>query len=134
MFRTMVVVDGKKLEEAFKKRGLDSKEVAIELGFSRQYFKNAIYGNRNINGQAAAMLKKLYNMDRSEYEKVDEPDEPEIEEAIDIPEEAEFNINHDRELKIGLDYDKLYQTVYAATYAAFDQVLNSGGSQKESVS
>lgn len=120
MFRTMVVVDGKKLEEAFKKRGLDSKEVALELGFSRQYFKNAIYGNRNINGQAAAMLKKLYNMDRSEYEKVDEPDEPEIEEAIDIPEEAEFKINHDRELKIGFDYDKLYEVIFKAVSDALN--------------
>lgn len=110
--KTMIQVDKAKFSAALKKRGLTPKEVSLELGYEQNFIHNSVSSRGRINKPAAMALKKLYNIDESEYELVEySPEESE---------EMPLEFKHNRELKIGFDYDKLYEVIFKAVSDALN--------------
>ena len=99
--RAMFQIDREKLYEALKKRGLRNTAVCADLGMSGSYLANCAHRGK-ITETSAVLLERLYNIKREEYQLVQE--EPVI--PAKTPDVA------------ALDYDKLYQTIYAAVYHA----------------
>lgn len=113
-----VEIDGTKLLEIFKKRGLKLRDVSIDCGFDGSYFSHKIRENR-ISKSAMILLQDRYKIYPSEYE-LDKP-EPEIVRAdllpVEVTQSMEFVLS-DETAK------KLHQIIYSAVYEAMKMALN----------
>jgi hypothetical protein len=101
-----IKIDGKKLKDAIKSRGLTCEQVSLETGRGRTYIAYSVCTGI-IAISETLLLDKLYGIKPSEYEYV----EPEPEPVVETPE-------HEPTQTSGIDYVALYNTIYAAVYAA----------------
>lgn len=95
-----------RLYAELKKRGVSPTQAAESFGFSRHYIHNAVSAGW-LNETCAVLLERVYGIKREAYEAVDAPVET-----------AQSEIKSD-----GIDHDKLYLTIYAATYHAYRQAF-----------
>lgn len=113
-----VEIDGTKLSEIFKKRGLKLQDVSKDCGFEGSYFSHKIRENK-ISKSAMILLQDRYKIYPTEYE-IDKP-EPEIVHAdllpVEVTQSMEFVIS-DEAAK------KLHQIIYSAVYEAMKMALN----------
>lgn len=93
-----IKISGEKLERAFTSRKIKFKDASVEMGFASSYLSNC-KSREIVPEYAIKLLKSLYGIEREELLPDKEPE-------TDNCERTEF------------DYDKLYQTIYAAVYAA----------------
>lgn len=71
----MVKIDGTKLRDAFRTRNIPIDRAGADVGFSKQYFRNAC--SRNIIAMpGVTLLEKVYDIPLSEYEQEPEPEYP----------------------------------------------------------
>lgn len=113
-----VEIDGAKLLDIFKKRGLKMRDVSKDCGFEDSYFSHKVRENK-ISKSAMILLQDRYKIYPSEYE-LDKP-EPEIVHAdllpVEVTQSMEFVIS-DEAAK------KLHQIIYSAVYEAMKMALN----------
>lgn len=116
-----IEIDGTKLAEIFKKRGLKMQDVSRDCGFDGSYFSHKIRENR-MTKSAMILLQDRYKIYPNEYE-LDKP-EPEIVSAELLPveftrqyTEVEFTVSEDTA-------KKLHQIIYSAVYEAVKLALN----------
>jgi hypothetical protein len=110
MKRTRVYIDHDKLMAQIKRIGFTANRVAIGLGYNGSLLWNA--KERGYFGEEVAdRLERVYGIKRKTYEipapKAEEPkpvDEPKAEEP-----------------KSGIDYVRLYNTIYQAVLAALQE-------------
>ena len=104
---SMMCIDKDKFVAALAKRGLNMATASLKVGFSYSYFGNCVA--RCAMPMATVLL---------------------VEHILDIPRE-EFQVVKEKPViypnktpeRSGFDYDKLYQTIYAAMYHAYKQVF-----------
>lgn len=113
-----IEIDGAKLAEIFRKRGLKMRDVSIDCGFEGSYFSHKVRENK-MPKSAMILLQDRYKIYPSEYE-LDKP-EPEIVRAdllpVEVTQSMEFVIS-DEAAK------KLHQIIYSAVYEAVKMALN----------
>ena len=115
-----IEIDGTKLAEIFKKRGLKMQDVSRDCGFDGSYFSHKIRENR-MTKSAMILLQDRYKIYPGDYE-LTKP-EPEIVSAELLPvecirsTEVEFTISEDT-------VKKLHQIIYSAVYEAVKMALN----------
>lgn len=115
-----IEIDGTKLAEIFKKRGLKMQDVSRDCGFEGSYFSHKIRENRMAKS-AMILLQDRYKIYPNEYE-LDKP-EPEIVSAELLP--VEFTRSTEVEFTISEDTaKKLHQIIYSAVYEAVKLALN----------
>ena len=102
-----VKVDVDKFHDIFKKRGLTMKEASLTCGLPPSYFSNHTAKNGELAKSAVILLEKVYNIKPEAYA-IFEP-EPEVEAK---KEKEQIVIQKGMEI----DYDRLYKTIYKATY------------------
>lgn len=96
-------IDPRKLRHAINVRNLSLSQVDRDTGRSTTYTSHALR-NGTMSASQAILLERMYGIMRADYEIVPEPEpEPVVEQEKETA---------------GLDYDKLYQTIYAAVFAA----------------
>lgn len=107
-----VKVDIDKFHEIFRKRGLTMREASITCGLPQSYFSNHTTKNGELAKSAVILLEKIYNIKPEEYAIV-EP-EPEVEEKKEqiVIQKSE-----------PIDYDRLYRTIYKATFDGMNKAL-----------
>ena len=99
-------IDSKKLKTALKERGLKTEIVSVATGHCKSYISQCIWGN-SMPFSEAILLDRMYGIPRSEYEHIEPTPEPVAETpATEQPQTS------------GIDYVALYNTIYAAVYAA----------------
>ena len=120
---TTVEVDGVKLREIFKKRGLKMLEVSRDCGYEESYFSHVCRDNK-ITKSAMIILQDRYKIYPNEYEldKVEsEIVESEIVHAellpVEVTQSTEFTISDDTA-------KKLHTIIYSAVYEAVKLALN----------
>lgn len=105
--RTKVMkIDGEKLTEELKKRGVSKSTASKEIGMGENYLSNVTHRNK-ITQIGAIALQKVYNIDPEAYELKDAKTEPKPE-----PEKS-------------FDEDALYRIIYTAVYNAMKTALES---------
>lgn len=113
-----IEIDGTKLAEIFRKRGLKMQDVSRDCGFDGSYFSHKVRENR-MTKSAMILLQDRYKIYPSEYE-VAKP-EPEIVQAellpVELSRSTEFTISEDTA-------KKLHQIIYSAVYEAMKMALN----------
>lgn len=102
--KKLVLVDRAKLYAELKKRGVTPSQAADEFGYAKNYIHNAASVGK-LNETCAVLLERVYGIKREDYKPCDKVVEP-------VEPVSESKINQ-------LDYDKLYQTIYTATYCAY---------------
>lgn len=98
--KNMIKVDKGRLYAELVKRGVKAADVSREFGFNPNYIANSANLGRVTNA-TVLLLDRVYGIKREAYEASEAPAE--------VKEAAESD---------GIDYDKLYQTIYAAVYHA----------------
>ena len=115
---TTVEVDGVKLREIFKKRGLKMLEVSRDCGYEESYFSHVCRDNK-ITKSAMIILQDRYKIYPNEYE-LDKV-ESEIVHAellpVEVTQSTEFTISDDTA-------KKLHTIIYSAVYEAVKLALN----------
>lgn len=106
-----VDINGEKLREIFKQRGLLVADVAKESGYLGSSFSRALSNNRLL-AQTIAFLKSRYSIDYDEYKPVEEIKE-EIKEETEPVVKTLTGKETFEEVK-----DDLYKLIYAAVYEA----------------
>ena len=115
-----IEIDGTKLAEIFKKRGLKMQDVSRDCGFDGSYFSHKVRENR-MTKSAMILLQDRYKIYPNEYE-VAKP-EPEIVSAELLP--VEFTRSTEVEFTISEDTaKKLHKIIYSAVYEAVKLALN----------
>ena len=113
-----VEIDGAKLAEIFKKRGLKMRDVSKDCGFEDSYFSHKVRENK-MTKSAMILLQDRYKIYPNEYE-IDKP-EPEIVSAellpVEISRSMDFTISEDTA-------KKLHHIIYSAVYEAMKMALN----------
>ena len=107
--KKLVLVDREKLYAELKKRGVTPSQAAEEFGYARNYIHNAACVGK-MNETCAVLLERVYGIKREDYKPCNNVVEP---------------VSESKSNKF--DYDKLYQTIYAATYHAYRQALREVG-------
>lgn len=105
----MMPIDGKKLESAFKRRGIPMTQASQEIGFATSYLGNCVALGR-IRKAAVHTLKSLYNIEYNDIAPNHEPEE--------APKQPEKQVGES-----GIDYEKMYRMIYCAVYEAFKKAL-----------
>ena len=105
-----VDIDGEKLREIFKQRGLVVADVGKELGYSQGSFSGALHKNRLLV-QSVVFLESKYSIKYDDYKLV-EPVE-----VVEKPEAAVVKIPTSKEIFEQVK-DDLYKLIYAAVYEA----------------
>lgn len=121
MARSLTVeIDGTKLAEIFKKRGIKLQDVSRDCGFDGSYFSHKIRENR-MTKSAMILLQDRYKIYPSEYEIVKPEPETVMAELLPVEfarsTEVEFTISEDTA-------KKLHQIIYSAVYEAMKLALN----------
>jgi hypothetical protein len=106
--KKLVFVDREKLYAELKKRGVTPSRAADEFGYARNYIHNAASVGK-LNETCAVLLERVYGIKREDYKPCDKVVEP-----VEPVSESKSN---------KFDYDKLYQTIYEATYNAYRQAF-----------
>ena len=102
-----IKIDGQKLKLLIAAKGMNQREASEAIGNGRSFISSACgYGTMSL--KAALAIEAILGIKRSDFEIV----EPEITEESE-PTENASNLPPD-----GIDYDKLYKTIYAAVYNA----------------
>lgn len=127
-----IEIDRDKLENEFKKRDITSYEVSQSLGASRNYFKTALRRG-TLPRTVLKLLEQSYNIAlddiRPEPEPTKEPEQLELKlEPQEQPKELDFN---NTVFKVELDWKKLYQTMYMASFRAFKAALEGDGEHEQ---
>ena len=80
-----------KLKAEIKKRGLDMKEVSVEIGRSFNYLSSCCHAG-DINQQSVLLLDKLFNIPKETYLKIESEEQasPNLFNADDIVEELKI--------------------------------------------
>ena len=116
MKSSMRPIDGQKLKEQLKKRGLTAQACSLALGCDRNYISACV--NRGaMNKIVIVGLNREYNIDYADYEPTPEPKPEEsksINDTIMATLESANNI---------IDYNHLYKVVYQAVYKATKKAL-----------
>ena len=109
MKRARVYIDSEKLMEQIKKIGFTANRVAIGLGYNSSLFCNA--RDRGYFGEdVAERLERVYGIKRKTYEiPAPKAEEPKPEPVVEPKAE---------ESKSGIDYVRLYNTIYQAALTA----------------
>lgn len=115
-----IEIDGAKLAEIFRKRGLKMRDVSIDCGFDGSYFSHKVRENK-MPKSAMILLQDRYKIYPSEYE-LDKP-EPEIVQTELVP------VMHTKDFEFSLTISedtakKLHQIIYSAVYEAMKMALN----------
>lgn len=96
------------LKDALAVRGLSAEQVSRETGRGKSYISQCMtYGY--MSASEALLLDRMYGIPRSEYEYVEPTPEPEPVAETPATEQPQTS---------GIDYVALYNTIYAAVYAA----------------
>lgn len=104
--KNMIKVDKNKLYAELKKHNTTPAEASRAFGYGDTYISNACYEGR-INKTTMLLLERFYGITRETYEVTEKP--------LEIAQP---------EIKSGeIDYEKLYQVIYTATYQAYKQAL-----------
>lgn len=126
MKRSLMEINGLKLENAITSRGMTLPYVSLELGFSK-WFLNNCKSRGSMNKAGVVGLQNRFGIAYDEY-KPDEP--PEIVKELEAPPETPINIetvDYDKIKELlkeyQIDYQKLYAIVFKATYEAFRKAL-----------
>ena len=109
----MVKIDGEKLYEQFKERGLQTTKLCADIGVNSGYFSNAKYRSSMAN-MMIVLLESRYGIPRNTYV-VEEKKEPETT-VVEV-------VSHDNFFSED-NMKKLYQLMYSAMYNAVKQALN----------
>ena len=109
MKKGMVDIDGTKLAEQIKQRGISFAEVSREIGYASGFINNCIARNQ-INNSAIKMLNMLYHIQPDDY-KI-----PEIVKAPDPEPEKEPQPTFVADLVV--DYQMLFKVIYKAVLEA----------------
>lgn len=99
-------VDGTKLSYELKKRGLNGKNVSIDMGYNSSFIANAISRGK-INYPGMKMLTTFYNIRLEDIA----PDEnaTAAESIVEVREAPATE---------PIDYERLYEVIYTAVYQA----------------
>lgn len=112
MKRARVYIDHDKLMAQIKKIGFTANRVAIGLGYNSSIFCNA-RDRGYFSEEAAERLERVYGIKRKTYEipspKAEEPKPEPVEEP------------KTEEPKSGIDYVRLYNTIYQAVLTALQE-------------
>jgi hypothetical protein len=115
MKRARVYIDHDKLMAQIKKIGFTAYRVAIGLGYNSSLFCNA-RDRGYFSEEVAGQLERVYGIKRKTYEipepKAEEPKPEPVEEKVEEP-------------KSGIDYVRLYNTIYQAVLSALQQNAKS---------
>lgn len=101
-----IQIDGDKLLNEVKKRGVTLREASVEIGMSSSYLGNC-RSRGNMSGAAMLALKHTYNID-----------EPDI--AV---QKGTGNSAGDETAPAKVDTDELYRVIYSAVYEAVKAAL-----------
>ena len=113
--KTLIEIDGLKLENAVLSRGITMRFASQELGYSDWFLSNCKSRN-TINKAAATGLSNRFGIQLDEYKKT----EPEI---LKVMEEAEKEEQPEAVLEsIAFDFEKLGEIIYTAVYEAVKKV------------
>jgi hypothetical protein len=113
MKRARVYIDHENLMEQIKKIGFTANRVAIGLGYNSSVFCNA-RDRGYFSEEVAGRLERVYGIKRKTYE----IPEPKVEDQKPVEEpKAE-------EPKSGIDYVRLYNTIYQAVLTALQENAN----------
>lgn len=97
-----IYIDGQKLKNIFKDRGLVPSKVSVEFGLDTAYFTKCFTKNK-LSCVVAYTLEQKYNISKNMYTVVEEEPKKEVAELNHIPEEIT---------------KQLYRIIYSAVYAA----------------
>ena len=115
-----VEIDGTKLKDIFKARGLNLGDVSRDCGYEGSYFSHVCRYNK-ITKPASVLLQDRYKIYLGDYEIV--KPEPEIVSAELLP--VEFTRSTEVEFTISEDTaKKLHKIIYSAVYEAVKLALN----------
>lgn len=98
-------IDPNKLRAELTMRNLKLRTACEAMGYSKQAL-NDVLKRGHIGKPMATMLDKLFNIKIDDYKLYPEPEDAENEPIL---------------ASDGLDYEKLYKTIYAAVYNAVKQ-------------
>lgn len=104
----LIKIDKDRLYAELRKRGVKTTDASREFGFNPSYIANCADRGR-VTNTTALLLERFYGIKREAYE---------VAESVEAPAETAQPENGG-----GIDYDKLYQTIYTATYHAYRQVF-----------
>lgn len=106
-------IDGEKLREEFKKRGLSFSQVERECGFGQSTVSH--YCSKNyVTKVVKEMFAMKYHIPFDAYKKVEEV--PQVENPIIENVQRPFFTEE--------DWERLYKVIYSATYEAMKQALS----------
>lgn len=118
MKRARVYIDHEKLMAQIKKIGFTANRVAIGLGYNSGLLWNA--KDRGYFGEEVAeRLERVYGIKRKTYEIPAPSEEPK---HVEEPKVEEPKVE---EPKSGIDYVRLYNTIYQAVLSALQQNAKS---------
>ena len=104
----MVCFDKLKFITALKKRGLSMTDASVKIGFSPSYFGNCV-SRRAMPITTVLLVEHILDISREEFQVVKEKP---------VVEQTEETENTEC-----LDYNRLYQVIYSATYHAYRQAI-----------
>ena len=107
----MTKIDGEKLYEQFKERGITPTKICKDIGVNSGYFANAKHRG-SIANMMIVLLESRYGIPRERYVLKSEPETAVVEVVTDKDFFAEENQR------------KLYKIVYSAVYNAMRRALN----------
>lgn len=99
-------IDTAKLRHEINVRNLTLEQLSVETGRSKSYMSQQLACGE-VSVTQAVLMERMYGIMRSDYE-VKAPE----------PVVVEAPVEHETEKLCTVDYDKLYNTIYAAVYAA----------------
>lgn len=98
----MISVDSEKMRNELKRRGLNMRQVSLEMGRSTGYLKTTL-AKGVISIPSIKLIERMYGIKQEDIEikkEVEKVEEPKKEE---------------------LDFDKIYEVIYTAVYHAVKQ-------------
>lgn len=115
-----VEIDGTKLRDIFKARGLNLGDVSRDCGYEGSYFSHVCRYNK-ITKPASVLLQDRYKIYLGDYEIV--KPEPEVVQTELVP------VMHTKDFEFSLTISddtakKLHKIIYSAVYEAVKMALN----------
>lgn len=108
--RGFIAIDGNKLREIFKKRGVTLRDVSRTCGFEDSYFSKATISNK-MPLYAIKLLEDRYRIDSKEF--VIEEKKEDVKEPATVVESKSVDFTVSEEVE-----KQLYKIIYSAVYEA----------------